>query len=31
MLLGALDVNLLGNRLTGQGVNKVGVIRVWNN
>ena len=31
MLLGALGVNVLGNRLTERGVNKVGIIRVWNN
>ena len=31
MLLGALDVSSLGNMLTGRGVNRVGIIRVWNN
>ena len=31
MLLGALGVSSLGNMLTGPGVNRVGIIRVWNN
>ena len=31
MLLGALGVSSLGNMLTGRGVNRVGIIRAWNN